>query len=321
MPYINQTDYMPSAFFRNGHINTMYPFAFRKRHQVQYQRIRLDTPDQDFLDIDCLQNNNRKAVIICHGLEGSSESQYMLGIANHLSKNQYDVLAMNFRSCSGEMNNKLRLYHSGATDDLHFVINHFANQYDEIALLGYSLGGNLILKYNGDGLFPLVDKIKVSIAISAPTDLSAGSAHLQRKSNWPYEYRFLKNLGIKVHEKHKQYPDKVSLEPLRKIKTLWDFDEYYTAPIHGFDGAEDYYAKCSCGPHLVNVKKPCYIINALDDPFLPEESYPIQTAQDHALLTLITPQYGGHVGFYTPKSEAYWSDITILELLKKHIDD
>lgn len=315
MPHVVPNDYNPNFPFTNGHINTFYPFFFRKNKNIQFKRTRITTPDDDFLDIDMIQNGYGRIVLLCHGLEGSSSSQYMMGTADTLRSAKWDVAAMNYRGCSGEANNQLRVYHSGATDDLDLVVQHLLPKYDEVVLIGFSLGGNLVLKYCNDGVYPISDKITTVFAISTPTDLRASSLYLQKKSNWFYEYRFLKNLRNKIVLKDKQFPKDIDLRLFEKINTLYDFDNYFTAPLHGYKDADDYYSQCSCGQFLNNVTIPSYLINAMDDPFLPEECFPTQLATQSKLLTLITPKYGGHVGFTTFAKSTYWDEQTIKKIL------
>ena len=185
MPII-ATDYTPPFLFKNRHFNTIYSSLFRRIKPVAFKRKRLETSDDDFLDIDFIENGSKKIVILCHGLEGSSDSKYIQATAKILSKNGYSIAALNYRFCSGEINRQLITYHSGKTDDLHTVINYVLPNYDSVYLVGFSLGGNLILKYNGDGLFNLSSKIKASVAISVPVDLKGSSIALQRRENTLY---------------------------------------------------------------------------------------------------------------------------------------
>ena len=147
-------DYTPSFFFKNGHINTMYSSLFRKTKPLPFKRKRIKTPDDDFLDIDLLENGCDKIAVLCHGLEGSSDSKYIRATAALLAKNGFAVAAMNYRFCGGEINRQLITYHSGRTEDLHAVINTVLPDYGAVYLVGFSLGGNLVLKYNGDGIYP-----------------------------------------------------------------------------------------------------------------------------------------------------------------------
>ena len=192
-----ELQYSPKYLFKNGHFNTIYPTLFRKQKTPDYVRDRLFTEDDDFIDVDTLFNGNRRLAILCHGLEGSSSSKYIIGASQLLSQNNWDTAAINYRSCSGEMNKQLRMYHSGATDDLALVIDKYKDNYDQIALIGYSLGGNLSLKYGGEERV-LPSNLKNIIAISVPVDLKAGSVNIGRPSNYIYTKKFLVTLTEKV---------------------------------------------------------------------------------------------------------------------------
>ena len=146
MPIISGDDFSPSRIYRNGHIGTLGPYIFGRWAAPVFDRVRIDTPDHDFLDLDFIRSGHKHLVILCHGLEGSSQSNYIGHFAAQFAHNGYDVLAMNYRGCSGEMNRQFHMYNSGKTDDLNHVVSSFANQYDRIAIVGFSLGGNLTLK-------------------------------------------------------------------------------------------------------------------------------------------------------------------------------
>jgi len=316
MPLI-ETDYKPPLFFKNRHVNTIYSSLFRKTKPLSFKRKRIETLDEDFLDIDLIENGSKKIVILCHGLEGSSDSKYIQATAKLLSLNGYSVAAMNYRFCSGEINRQLVTYHSGKTDDLHNVINFVLPNYDSVYLVGFSLGGNLILKYNGDSLFSLSPKIKANVAISVPVDLKGSSISLKRCENVLYRWRFLRTLSKKMHLKHQQFPNQLDVFPLKKVKTLKDFDDFFTSKINGFKDAEDYYLKASSKQFIPNISKPTLLINALDDPFLSESCFPISEANENSNFFLMTPFHGGHVGFIS-KGVFYWSEIQILNFLNSY---
>ena len=316
MPLI-ETDYKPPLFFKNRHVNTIYSSLFRKTKPLSFKRKRIETLDDDFLDIDLIENGSRKIVILCHGLEGSSDSKYIQATAKLLSLNGYSVAAMNYRFCSGEINRQLVTYHSGKTDDLHTVINFVLPNYDSVYLVGFSLGGNLILKYNGDGLFSLSPKIKANVAISVPVDLKGSSISLKRFENILYRWRFLRTLSKKMHLKHQQFPNELDVAPLKKVKTLTDFDDFFTSKINGFKDAEDYYLKASSKQFIPNISMPTLLINALDDPFLSNSCFPIREAKENSNFFLMTPFHGGHVGFIS-KGAFYWSEIQILNFLNNY---
>lgn len=316
MPLL-ETRYSPPFPFKNKHLNTIYSSLFRKVEPVLFKRKRIDTPDDDFLDIDFLENGSKKIVILCHGLEGSSDSKYIQATAKLLSLNGYSIAAMNYRFCSGEINRQLITYHSGKTDDLNTVINYVLPNYESIYLVGFSLGGNLVLKYSGDGLFDLNSKIKANVAVSVPVDLKGSSISLKQKENLLYKWRFLRTLSKKMHLKHKQYPKELDLKHLKNVKNLTDFDEYFTSKINGFRDANDYYFKASSRQFIPSISKPTLLINAKDDPFLSKSCFPINEAKKSKCFHLMTPRYGGHVGFIS-KGDFYWSEYEILNFINRY---
>lgn len=315
MPILDASDYTPPRLFRIGNINTIYPFLFRKNKNPEFKRSRFETSDNDFIDLDLLIKKRKRLVVLCHGLEGNSESQYMEHTAQFLYENDWDVLCINFRSCSGEMNRQLTMYHSGFTSDVHEVIQAYENDYEHITLVGFSLGGNVVLKYISDGIFTLSEKLKAVVAISVPVDLSKSALKISSRANWVYDKRFRVSLEQKIRDKHVFFPNEVNLDLLKKVKTLRDFDDYYTGPIHGFDGAEDYYSKCNSKQFLGNIKIPALLITALDDPFLPEESYPFDIAAENDNFYFMAPKFGGHVGFTTFGTNYYWNEHKTLQFI------
>jgi predicted alpha/beta-fold hydrolase len=319
MPLLNADNYNPPFFLRNGHTNTMFPFLFRKKGTHFQTRKRYHTPDGDFMDVDwCVKPNQKRLAVLLHGLEGSSSSQYIVGATAALSQNSFDIAAINFRSCSGEMNLLPVSYHSGWTDDLHHFLTTNTHAYVEIFICGFSLGGNVTLKYGCDGRYRLDERIKAIAGISVPCDLRGSSKKIMEYKNYLYEQAFLKTLKEKMKLKHLQFPDKVDISQLKSVKTLWDFDEYFTAPVHGFDGAEHYYHQCNSLQYLAGLTLPTLMVNALDDTFLSPSCYPFSIAKDHQLLTLMTPRYGGHVGFTTFGSPHYWTETVILDFFERH---
>ena len=315
---IRATDYQPKFPFRNAHLNTIFSSQFRKIKPLSFQRKRIETPDNDFLDIDFLENGSKKIVVLCHGLEGSSTSKYIQATATLLSAHGYSVAAMNYRFCSGEINRQLITYHSGRTEDLHAVINSILPDYTAVYLVGFSLGGNLVLKYNGDGIFRLHPKIKATVAVSVPVDLYGSAIELQRPHNQLYTWRFLRTLSKKVYLKHQQYPEQVDIKQLKKVKKLIDFDEYFTSVLNGFKDARDYYSQANSKQFLHSISKPTLLINALDDPFLSDSCYPFVEAKNNPYFDLMTPPYGGHVGFVSFRETSYWSEQQILKFIKNH---
>lgn len=315
--------YIPPLFLRNGHLLTIYPSLFRHINDVSYQRERIATSDEDFLDLDWSIVNSDRLVILSHGLEGRSTRHYILGMVRMLNNIGFDTLAWNFRSCSAEMNHQLRFYHSGETSDLRSVIAHAdsANIYKEIILLGFSMGGNQILHFLGKEHDAIPAIVSQAIVISVPMDLASSAQALARPENKLYMKRFMHSLETKVREKAKRFPGELDVQKLSKMKTFRDFDAAYTAPIHGFNSAEDYWEKCSSKQFLSKIKIPTLIINALDDPFLTASCYPYEEARHNQLLTLLTPDHGGHVGFVQFNRQGlYWSEEIVRQRLSYGAD-
>ncbi len=306
-------NYKRPSFLFSGHLETIYP-ALLRSVDIAYRRERISTHDDDFLDFDWIQNNNDKLVIISHGLEGNSTRAYIKGMARALAESGFDILAWNFRGCSEEMNRQLRFYHSGATEDLHCVVAHAIQKgYKEINLVGFSLGGNLTLKYLGERLpYP---ELRKAVAFSTPLDLYTSCIKISKPANRIYSNRFLTSLKEKIIRKSKNISG-LDLKDIDKINNLILFDDRYTAPLHGFKNAIDYYSKCSSLQFLDSITIPTLIINAQNDPFLSERCYPAAAFRNHTLIRFENPLHGGHVGFAQfNKNGLYWSEERALSFL------
>ena len=267
-------------------------------HGLRYERERLELEDGDFLDLDWSRVGSRNVVVLVHGLEGSSEGTYMMGMARAFNRRGWDALALNFRGCSGEPNRLLRSYHSGATEDLRRVTEHGIRLgYERVALVGFSLGGNVVLKLLGELGENVPRGLVGGVGISVPCDLKAASEAMARWSNRPYMSRFLSCLRGKIRGKQARFPKELDDSGYEKIRTFRHFDDRYTAPIHGFRDAEDYWARCSARYFLDAIRCRALLLNAADDPFLGATCYPHELARNHAWLHLEMPDHGGHVGF------------------------
>lgn len=314
------SDYKAPFFFRHGHVQTIYPALFRKVSHVAYLRKRIETPDRDFLDLDWSVGGSDSLAIISHGLEGNSHRAYVKGMVRAMNQEGIDALAWNFRGCGGEPNRRLRLYHNGVIDDLHTVIAHAASSYTNIFLIGFSMGGNLTLLYLGKQAESVPEAVKGSISFSVPCDLTDGSTALERRTNTLYMKRFLKLLHEKVKTKQSQFPQDINDRNYHQLKTFRDFDGRYTAPIHGFASAEDYWRQCSCRPWLERIQVPTLIVNALDDPFLEGGCYPVEECANNPHTTLEITRDGGHVGFVALNRKGrYWSEERAVKFIR-HID-
>ncbi|WP_343700890.1 alpha/beta fold hydrolase [Chitinophaga sp.] len=320
MPVVPATDYKAPFLLRNRHLLTIFPSLFRKVKAAEYTRTRIRTADNDFIDLDLSSVNSRKLVIILHGLEGNSRRQYVTGMVNIFNEGGYDTVSMNFRGCSGESNEALRFYHSGETGDLQTVVEHMAatGRYTQLHLVGFSLGGNVTLKYLGErgaGILPL---LRSAVAISVPCDLKDSSLELEKRHNAIYMKRFIRSLGAKLEVKALRYPGKISLERFDEIRNFKQFDDRYTAPMHGYKDAEEYWACNSSRQFLPGIRIPTLLINALDDPFLGKGSFPYEEAEQNPFFHLETPQTGGHVGFVTFSGKHYWSERRAFQFIHEH---
>ncbi len=300
--------YHPPLFFRNGHLATIYSGLVRRVPGHRYTRERLDLSDGDFLDLDWSHADSpgQKAVILLHGLEGDAHRPYMTGSARLLNAHGFDICAVNFRGCSGEPNRLFRSYHSGATEDLDAVVRHVVEGkgYPEIFLKGFSLGGNLCLKYLGEGR-RLPGQLKSAVAVSVPCDLHSSLRQLLSAKNILYARRFKRHLLGKLWIKYEQFPEHISKADIGRVKNLKDFDDIYTSRAHGFADALDYYRQCSSLQFLPDITTPTLLINAQNDSFLGPECYPRKEAHGNPRLFLEMPRYGGHVGFFGLNNQYY----------------
>jgi len=312
--------YRTPLFFKWPHINTIYPNIFRHVKLNKPHRERIGTPDNDFLDLDWYHQGAGTLVIISHGLEGNSERQYILGMVQAVLRAGWDALAWNFRGCSGEINKQPYFYHSGFTTDLNTIVRHTAaeQQYEKIALVGSSMGGNLTLKYLGEAVYkPHPVELQAAVAYSVPTDLHSSSIKLAARQNKIYMRRFLKKLEKKIIQKSRLYPELVSAEGYQDIKNFKDFDDRYTAPLNGFANAEDYWRQSSSKQFIQHIEIPTLIFNAADDPFLTPECHPVAESKANPHCRLEVTRYGGHVGFVQLNEyNEYWSEWRAINFLK-----
>ncbi|SRR5579862_3147720 len=295
MPLVSST-FQPPAYLRNGHVQTLVSALASHRVNTPLEPERLELEDGDFLEMHWLRKGRNRVAILSHGLEGCAEDGYIRGMAAALDGAGWDALAWSFRGCGKEPNRLLRFYHSGETGDLGRVIRHAAATYSRIVLVGFSLGGNLILKYLGEGKpHPAVAG---AAAISAPVDLAASARVLdRRRGNRLYLRRFIKTLVAKVEAKAVLFPDQIDVSGSRAIRTFEEFDGRYTAPLHGFRDADDYWKQSSARQYLPAITASTLLLNALDDPFLAPECFPFEEATRSRWLFLETPAFGGHLGF------------------------
>jgi len=325
MPTIHSSSRFQSPFWLpEKHSQSIFPALFRKVDLPGAREERIELADGDFVDVDWYVQHEigaRPLLIISHGLEGNSRRHYVLGFAKKAIQNGFDVLAWNYRSCSGEMNRSRKFYHSGASYDLDSMVQLVLERgAKEIYLAGFSLGGNLTLKWLGEKGENPPEGIRKAVVFSVPLHLSSSSQTLAKLENWMYTNRFLNTLVAKVQQKVHQYPDLLSEEKLSQVKTLWDFDELVTGPLHGFAGAEDYYQQSSSIFFLPKIQVPVLIVNAANDPFLSPACYPRELVNSLDKVFLEIPKEGGHCGFYPSNyNEFLWSEIRGMNWLREEV--
>ncbi len=346
MPLIAPSSYQPPVYLRGGHLQTIVPSLFRKV-SVNYVRERIDTPDNDFLDLDfsvisdqlsvnsstighhtdnwSLITGHCKLVILSHGLEGDSSRPYLAGMVRHLNRNGLDCLAWNFRSCSGEMNRQARMYHVGETDDLHHVVQYAVQKgYETIYLLGFSMGGNITLKYLGEHgrARTLHPAIKRAVTFSVPLDVTTSATRLEAWDSMVYNRRFQRSLKAKMLQKAAVLPPELAASDWQQARTIRQFDDLITGPLHGFSGVDEYYTKNSSLPFVPNITIPTLIVNAKNDPFLSPECLPETLARELTNVWMEFPASGGHCGFMDWRgglNGTYWSEKRAVQFLTQDL--
>lgn len=292
---IKQSSFCPAFYLRNRHLQTILPNIVHPTHpKLEKERLELD--DGDFIDLLWSQARSPQTLLILHGLEGSVHSAYAQRMLNYCNRHQIATVFMHFRGCSDEPNRLLRSYHSGETGDLKQVINHLKNKgISDIALLGYSLGGNQVMKYMGEAETDCV--ICCAIGVSVPLTLSICSETMNRGFAKLYQSTLLRRLITKIQQKKTLLErSELSFPDPTKMKNFQQFDDHFTAPVHGFDSAKDYYEKSSSRQFLTNINKPTLIIHAKDDPFMTTDALPEVDELSESVTFELTPR-GGHVGF------------------------
>lgn len=321
MPLIKKSTYPgPPAVQFNGHLQTIIP-ALRPGAEVSYTRERIQTKDADFLDLDWIKNESESLIILTHGLEGNSSRSYMRNAARWFSDQNWDVIAWNCRSCSGEINRAKRLYSHGEIEDIGEVIEHAlaVGNYKNIALVGFSMGGNITLKYLGANGKNVPPQVKAGIAFSAPSDLRASTVRTEQWDNFLYNKRFLTSLKGKMKQKSEIYPDLVDMKNFNKVKNWDDFMRYFYAPLHDCASVEEFYDYASSRNFLAGTDRPALLVNALNDSLLTPECSPVEIAENHSLFYLENPEEGGHCGFALSGQVHSWAEMRAWEFIQKHI--
>jgi predicted alpha/beta-fold hydrolase len=325
-----QTTFKPAWWLKNGHLQTIYPALFRKTpNPPDYRRERLTTPDHDFIDVDFCGTGDQPLIILLHGLTGSSQSGYIKGLQQTLLKRGLRSAALNFRGCSGQANNRARCYHSGETEDIHFLYQTLRQREPETPLgaVGFSLGGNVLLKWLGEQGQHLT--LFAAVAVSVPLLLGICATKLDKGVSRLYRGNLLKDLKMYMQIK-RQHLERLGdahetmkineLGNLSNIRSFWEYDDRVVAKLHGFNDVHDYYRRSSSRQYLKSISVPTLLIQAVDDPFMTSEVLPgLDEISSHVKLEFT--QYGGHVGFITgriPLRPQYWLEQRIPEFLLEY---
>lgn len=321
---ITESSYQPAWWLPGPHAQTIWPGLFKRKYNLSLDWERLELPDNDFIDLVWTPVTGGPIVTVLHGLEGSINSHYAKGIMAALYKKGWTAVLMHFRGCSGTHNRLAKGYHSGETSDLRFVIKLIKSRYpqQQLAVTGFSLGGNVLLKYLGE--YHKDTNIVAAIAVSVPFDLSAAADRLMRGYSRIYQYYLLKQIRKRISDKYRNRNDApFSINELNKWNNFHLFDHHVTAPLHGFSSGKEYYALSSSRQFLGSIKIPTLIIHALNDPFLTKEAIPaVSELSENVTLELC--REGGHAGFIAgkiPWQPHYWLEERIPEFLSNYLNN
>lgn len=308
----------PSLLF-NAHFETIYPSLFRKVVLDAPTEHTLELSDGDFLEYDMYEDKRargRHLCILCHGMEGNSRRPYILGMVRAVQEAGFDAVAWNYRGCGSKMNRLDRFYHCGATDDLEAIIAHTARDYTTVHLIGFSLGGNLILKYLGENPERSL-KITSAFTVSVPANMHSACRKLSSLSNLIYSRNFVSSMVRKVREKALTNPALRRFNA-KAIDNVLAFDEHITAPLNGYADAADYYSANSAIRFMDDIRRPVVILNAANDPFFTPDCSPAEQFNRHPYVRFQMTAHGGHVGFYDNDSKGrYFSEQLAVAHLEK----
>jgi len=319
---ISNSEFVPAAGLKNCHLQTLLPTLLRSRLKVDYINQALELPDGDFIDLSWTEKpvNDKPIVIVFHGLEGSGNSPYSKGIMREIKKQGWTGLVMHFRGCSGKLNRLARSYHSGETGDAMTLISWLTSEYpgSPLMAIGYSLGGNMLVKLQGE----LGDKspLVAAVSVCAPLELNECAIRINQGFSRFYQSHLINRLKAKVIHKRTRIDLNLPNEfNIKKIKTFRQFDNHITAPLHGFNGVDDYYMKASSKQYIKHIKKPTLIIQALDDPFMSNKVIPVENELSE-FTRLEISQYGGHVGFVSGSvlKPIFWLEERIIKYLSRY---
>jgi predicted alpha/beta-fold hydrolase len=319
------SDFTTSRWFANAHAQTFYSaiLRFGERSPPSIRR-RLELRDGDFIDVDVAAPlrpaESAPWALVLHGLEGCSGSSYVRSLARRLVARGIEACLLNYRGCSGEDNRLARSYHSGATDDVHAAIEKLVAERAgrPFGVVGYSIGANLVMKLLGERT-PLPAELRGAVAVSPPFDLVKASASLDGPSNFLYRAHLLRTLRTKALRKLERFPGIADQRAIARATTFAQYDEHFTAPVHGFASARDYWERCSGVRFIAGIERPLLLIAAEDDPFFPRGYVDRAAVAANSRLELLLSPHGGHVGFVggTPLAPVFWAEDRVADHLER----
>lgn len=317
--------FVPAWWCRGRHAQTVWGAQCWPVPPVPRHRQRWETPDGDFLDVDEVPAApGAPSIIVLHGLESSSRSRQVVGLLRVAHRRGWRGFGVNFRSCSGEPNRLRRAYSAGETSDLAWVIQQVVARHPGtmVCCAGFSLGGNVLLKYLGEQAATAPPELKAAVAISTPFDLAVSVREMEQGISRIYMTRLVGRLKRKTLAKLDRFPDLVDRHTLRTVRTISEFDEAVTAPVNGFASAAAYWSASSSAAFLSRIQRPTLLINAYDDPFFPGAALPRQRVSQNPFLTAEFPQAGGHTGFISgrwPGRPIYWAEERAMGFLHEQL--
>lgn len=320
--------FTPLAHWAGGHRMTVYAWARARRFPA------LPAPEARYFDVapdarvlaHCHWQPERQAaptVLLLHGLEGSSSAHYMAGMADKAWAYGFNVVRLNQRNCGGTEHLSRGLYHSGLTADPRAVLEELRRHdgLDSFGVAGYSLGGNLALKLAGELGQDSLPEVRAVAAVSPVIELGDCIRAIERRENRIYEWNFCRNLQQRMRRKARTFPDAFDLDGLWKVWSIRTFDERYTAPYHGFDGASDYYHRASAMRIIDRVARPALVLSAADDPFVPAAMFDAPAVRENPHITAALTSHGGHCAFVEPPNgyDGYYAERTVIDFLAAHL--
>lgn len=314
---IARSDFRPAPWLRNPHLQTIWASLLRRRPPLDTRPERLELPDGDFVDLLWCGPQHGPIIVVLHGLEGSIRSRYAAGIMAGIAAHGWRGVFMHFRGCSGVPNRLPRSYHSGDTGDIRYLVETLRRREPQtpLAAVGYSLGGNALLKYLGES--GRDTPLEAAVAVSVPFDLDNAARRLERGLSRLYQRHLLASMHRKLRSKFAGRPGPVKPDEISALRSFRLFDDKVTAPLHGFAGVDDYYARCSSRRYLTGIGIHTLILHASDDPFMTPQAVPGE--QEMSPTTrLELSRHGGHVGFVSgrwPWRTRYWLEERILAFL------